>query len=632
MFFLRSIELINFVTHKKSFIDFSKGGSYYIFSKFNGSGKSLIFDAISWGLFGKTIRGGHADKIIGKFENRTLVTQIWYSDSDDKYYRICRYRNDPDFKNRVILDESIDNKKWTTLEKETKTDTDIYIQRLFKIDYDLFISSVVLRKPKHFPSFCEAKDSQRKDVLTGILNLSWIDEALKKAKNDFKVLKEEMYESKKLIEVNKALLQESNKLISDFKNQYKIFEDNKVKDIKVLNIKITEATKKIDLSEDRRKINDLYLQKEKYSTEFKERRSLLSDKLKKLMLLQKLLRDKKDKLSNKSNEAFFKLNSSRDLLKKNNSKSEVCEFCGSKIDLSKIENINKQITIDIKNLAGRYNKIEELRKINIDKFSKISSKVISVEEEIRSIQLKQSETTHKIDKEIGLLESNIKFNNSSETKFLTDRIEFIKKLKNPMKKNIAKTNRDITRYSNELVLRKKEFIVLKKKYDDCIYASEVFGNSGLKNDILTKTISILEHKINSVLKKLTEGDIFVSIDNKVSRGSFDHIKIIIQDSKKDKPLEYELWSGGEQTRIRFAIEYSINSILESPINIMIIDEGFDDMDPDGIQRVVDFLKEEKQRNILFVSNRPDMRSMFKNFIEVKVKGEVSSVEQPRTDR
>ena len=56
---ITSVELGNFLSHKKSEINFDNGVTVFIGE--NGSGKSSVIDGITFSLFGKTTRGNEED-------------------------------------------------------------------------------------------------------------------------------------------------------------------------------------------------------------------------------------------------------------------------------------------------------------------------------------------------------------------------------------------------------------------------------------------------------------------------------------------------------------------------------------------------------------------------------------------
>ena len=72
---LLSVRLKNFVLYKDETFDFTTPGHYFLYGKnldvngfkSNGTGKTLLFDAVTWCLYGKTIRGASHDEIIGGF-------------------------------------------------------------------------------------------------------------------------------------------------------------------------------------------------------------------------------------------------------------------------------------------------------------------------------------------------------------------------------------------------------------------------------------------------------------------------------------------------------------------------------------------------------------------------------------
>ncbi len=244
---LKSTRIFNFVTHHKTEIDFSKPGSYCIYSSDNGAGKSLILDTLPWVLWGKTIRGGSADTIIGPFAPYTLVEQIWWDGK--QFLKIIRYRKHPKYKNSVLIFFG-DGKDWKEdSSKETRKDTDKYISSLFKMDYDLFISSVLITKPRSELNFCESKDTKRKEVLTNLLNLNWIASSLERAKEHKHKLEKELQKEKAGKGLKVWEKENYENLLVDLKQNSKDFKNDIQKQLRSLEYldgeKITPITFKM---------------------------------------------------------------------------------------------------------------------------------------------------------------------------------------------------------------------------------------------------------------------------------------------------------------------------------------------------------------------------------------------------
>lgn len=615
-------EMCNFVTHKKTKIDFSKMNSVYIYGENrdnksmtkNGCGKSLILDAICWCLTGKTIRGGAADSIIGQFMKYAYGIQVWKN--ENRYLKIQRYRKHPKHRNRAFIYSSEDGASWTEdLSKETVGDTDLYLQKLFGVDHSLFVAGVPLTKPHQSLDFCEAKDTKRKEVLTNLLNLSWIDEAKEKAKSelnshntDLKELTSELeYSDESFINLNKEY-EEAISKSSGFKESIDLEINKRLDEIK----KIRSVNKKnySALISKYEKIKNVYLMKHKVLEKLNDESITMRSKIENILQGVEKLESEVKVLERKklSNE------------KKDFIEGDLCEECGSSYHKKNIHILLNAINESIKKLKHEIkfqyvlstemiNKREKLIS-KIDKYSKYKmSNISNIDDKINVFKEKMIQQKHDL-KDVSRLKKEI-----SELKARNNPwLEIENKKLMRMKKIDSKVDKIKT-----LIKKTKTSI----KYAEA--AVEAYGNSGIKNDIISSKIQLLEEKINYYLAKIADGDIFIKLTNKVRHGQSERIGIIIQDGKKKNPLDYLYWSGGERCRIKFAVEWAINSIMEAPINLLFIDEGFDNLDPSGIKIILDMMREEKKR-VICISNLSSMKNIFNDSIKVVLENQTSRVE------
>ena len=84
---LKSIRLYNFVSHADTKLSLDPNTAYAI-NGVNGVGKTLLFDGLTWSLYGKTLRDFPIDVLLGKFDKNSFVTTVWKNKKDS--YRITR--------------------------------------------------------------------------------------------------------------------------------------------------------------------------------------------------------------------------------------------------------------------------------------------------------------------------------------------------------------------------------------------------------------------------------------------------------------------------------------------------------------------------------------------------------------
>ncbi len=309
----------------------------------------------------------------------------------------------------------------------------------------------------------------------------------------------------------------------------------------------------------------------------------------------------------------------------NNNHNEICNHCGAEYNKSNIQKLK--------------NRMLELKEVYVKEKTRLTNECVgiirsineknNISEEMRSkISKREKELKDFEDRCIHLQRDRIEYKKYVEEQKSRDKLTLeIKNKKNPFIKKMKLVKKKLIISKQELAKISSRIILLNKKIKDSEYAIEAFGNSGIKNDIISTKIDLLEEKINYYLSKISNGNIYVQLDNKVQRGQGERIGIMIQDSKKTKPLDYNEWSGGEKTKIRFAVEWAINSILESNIDLLIVDEGFDFLSEIGIKAIMDVMKQETQKKIISVSNVVEMKEMFKNKIVVELKDNCSHVTQ-----
>lgn len=635
---LLSTELFNFVTHKHSRVDWSKEGSYYIYAENldnksmngNGSGKSLLLDGISWVQSGCMIRGGAAEGVIGNFAKHTHAVNIWKD--DDRYIKIERFRKHPTHKNKAFIHFSDAPDKWPSdldkdnAAKETVGETDDYISKLFKSDYDLFISGNVITKPRQELNFCEAKDTKRKEVLTNLLNLNWIDEAREIAKKEKNIIDTKMTKLDIKHTSEKHIYDDLKETLVDFRNERKTFETERRYQIAVAEDAMKHAvkapsSKKILRTDGRiKKLRSLH-------EIAKKRASIISD----LMRTQSVLYEKNERVVLDLDALLTEmLGIEKKILKIKKlefSNGDICDHCGSEFSKKNHEILLQKYARDIGKNMGKQVKLEN-EKLVIERKIKTVIEQVTILESKKSINYYEDKIETAYSEIETLKIQREKYNNEKERiSTLRKHVENLKAQISPWGSKINKTKVKLRTARTALVEAGGESKMLRKQLEDVEYAITAYGNSGIKNDIISSKIVLLEERINHYLTKITDGDITVQLDNKLQHGQTERIGIMIQDSKKRKPLDYSMWSGGEKTRIRFSIEWAINSIMESPINLLIVDEGFDDVDSVGIKRIVEVMRNEKSKKVIVISNRSDMKNIFNNSIKVVLENECSRVEK-----
>jgi exonuclease SbcC len=148
----------------------------------NGNGKSAIFDAITWALWGKSRAKNDDDLIhLGQSEMEIELEFI----SGEQRYRVLRKHAKKPSKARAgqtILELQIAiNGVFRPISANSLLETQQKVIEPLNLDYETFKNSAFLRQG-HADEFSIKRPGERKEILTNILGLSHYDELARRAK------------------------------------------------------------------------------------------------------------------------------------------------------------------------------------------------------------------------------------------------------------------------------------------------------------------------------------------------------------------------------------------------------------------------------------------------------------------
>ncbi len=163
---------------------------------------------------------------------------------------------------------------------------------------------------------------------------------------------------------------------------------------------------------------------------------------------------------------------------------------------------------------------------------------------------------------------------------------------------------------------------------------EACGRKGVQALLIEHALPEIEEHANSLLDRLTGGDMRVSFETQRQLKSRDEttetLDISIRDSHGERP--YENYSGGEQFRVNFAIRLALSQVLAqragAKLRTLVIDEGFGSQDPQGRQRLVEAINTVQSDFdcILVITHIDELRDAFPARIVVE-KGDRGSTVQ-----
>lgn len=187
------IFLSNFMGHRLTDIDCTQFQSVLIVAanrndsrESNGLGKTTIFRAIEYALFGKA--PANLDKIVRDGCDKCEV--IFEFEVNGGVYRVTRTRNKKTSKSEVFLAQKI-NDKWEDVSQKTPSQTEAELAKLIKITHVAFCHSVFFAQAD-LEGLSSGSASDRKAILKEALQLAIYTKYEKVAKEKVSVLQKEL--------------------------------------------------------------------------------------------------------------------------------------------------------------------------------------------------------------------------------------------------------------------------------------------------------------------------------------------------------------------------------------------------------------------------------------------------------
>jgi exonuclease SbcC len=532
---LKSLRLKNFRKFKESLLEFPDGVTAVV--GLNGAGKSTIFEAIAWVLYGAVAARTSADQI--KRENAEdkdpCRVELEFIFAEDKY-RIVR----------EMTGKSLTTSATATVnEKLVANGAEIvsnFIQKKLGMDFKSFYTSI-FAKQKELNALSSMNPSERRPLILRMLGINALDEIVVEIRSDIKSKKtliekleldlldehgenkienynnkkkeseekfEKIIESTKLVKKNISTLEKKLELIRkecderkiDYEQIFKIKEqldekkilfDKKKRlfdEIKTLHLKIEKRQEKINI--EKSKLNKF--EKIEQDLKFLEKRQFENNK-KSETLLKKI--EQKKTIINQIKEDVDKLKAKKSTIERMGSSAK-CPTCDRVLG----NQYNKLLIDYDKEIEEKNSKIKSLQ----NDCSKIETEYNSFSKEIEALQRKNNYLHKKsIEREkINTILSNISQEVEKELKELdSKKTDFTK---------ISTIEFDEKKY----ITIKEKIDVLYKKYQLKLDELNEIRNSlekikidlerkeGEKN-LINQQIKNLQHIIenqNKIIKKI----------------------------------------------------------------------------------------------------------------------------------
>lgn len=513
----------------------------------NGEGKSSIFSALVWCLYGKNIKGVsdvNTWKEIQPDDYRGTYTDVYFQRGED-IYKIIRCQKFKDYledgakgNDRLILlknAEMVDIKGKLNIQEE--------INKAIGMTYSLFMNSIMFGQG--LKRLIQESNSDKKKLFEEIFNLEYLNIAKGIA-----------------IEGRTDILSEINQIENKSKILKSQLEDNKATYRK---LKVQERNFKSDIISQRK---ELKKQRLKLTEELTEKQKGISEEV-------------DQSLPNKIN------NTKKNIIEVQESLKEAKTISNQSLD-EVVEDIIK--LLENKKYNTAINKLRRIRDtfISIDKYQeeleRLRERLYSLNQTERDYKGLKSECDY-LARDIAEIDN--KLNNLKIEKARVISPEYKKKIKD-IRMRLRKVDEDY--HNKDLELKDYDWLV-----------SDPLSNNGIKSYLFDSSLEML----NNTLASYTETLGFkIEFNLDLSSTRKDFVTLIERDKHI---IEYDELSGGEKTLVNLAMAFAMHEALTATkgINILFLDEVFDALSSDNIELVCSLIRKVSQGKTLFIISHLD---------------------------
>lgn len=552
----------------------------------NGSGKSTIFEALLWCLFGKTLRGLSADAVVSKKKGKDCRVTLLMQTEDGTACSVMRTRRDSEHKNYLRL--LVGDKDMTCSDSSA---TQEEINKLLGTTYETFVNSVVFGQGvmKHFASMT---DKEQKSIMDKLIGVEGISAAFLKAKEETKRITAEL-ESLDIEESQAALERESADLEG-------LLEASAA----------WEGKNKTAIHEAKRELADA-----EAATVFAVVDPTVYQEAK-LKVLQ--ARAAAATAVARNLDAASALRTAGVRYNKAQKGGADCEYCGGQVS------------------AAHYESHLEECKVEFQKADMLQGETSKAVEEANAAVRAASKVVEAFDEEIEEYEEG---RVAREVKIgtLKNRLEDLTKASNPYEAQIAKAKARVEELTVALRLDKAKAAVIKGDLEVATFVQAMFSDKGgeappLKGCLLDNVVPFLNNKVSEYCSMLTGNAVAVEfssrreLKNEESRDEFS-----VNVTNALGTTSYEAASGGEKRKIDVCIALALQALSaargKSGINVAFYDEVFEGLDDAAVDKVMELLiAEQKGKDSLFViTHLSSLKSQFPRRIRVVKKDGVSRI-------
>ena len=567
----------------------------------NETGKSTIFNALTWCLYGlyPAVNGKIGDGVVNPSVGNNCLVETPIIKSDRIVY-VSRTRKHEIYKNQLFIKTKFtdgnEEEEIFDLGLKNNDASNKAIENIIGMDYQTFLRSHYFAQTGIEPFGLMTDRELKEFFLNKLLDLSWIKSAHESAKKDLNDKEKELQIEEISLENNKAKLIEIESRIED----YKIKEEEWL------------GNKKIKVDSLKEEINDFYKQKQMIVDKEEE----IKKKIKEIHLEMSMLTDGMDwdavisKIDGKKRPIINNMAKYKNIIESfptqkemkvklneiNDKIGENCSECGSVITKDHLPHLKSFLLSELRNqnkkrrelkplLISAENELKsldlEVKAINTKKERNAEKSADYRESKAKLQSLLDVTDVSKIERDILRGEKDLVKLESEISQFT----EMIKKEEN----DLMNTNKDVSEKNINIDSLEKEIININ-------FWIKAFSSQGIQSFVLDGVTQIINRYIAGYMMSLSDGRIQASLNtvNRLKSGEYRE-KFKLNINNMDGGSFYASLSGGARKRVDIATSLAISdfkrSLSGSELKFLVFDESTSGMDSFWQNRFIEMILE-----------------------------------------
>jgi DNA repair exonuclease SbcCD ATPase subunit len=568
MIIFKTVRWKNFLSTGNAFTEINLlGNKSTLIVGHNGSGKSTMLDAISFGLFGKPHRSINKPQLVNSINNKSCIVEVEFSVGQNNY-KIIRGIKPQVFeiwKNDTMINQSSHAKEYQK----------ILEQNILKLNHKCFHQVVVLGSSSFIP-FMQLAASHRREVIEDLLDINVFSKMNIILRDRVNSLKDKIKDISYNIDLSKNKIDTQQKYIKDVKS---------LTDQALASKKEKIDSNYIQIQELQSTNTNLSAEVESVQPKIEEEVNKLHDK--KQSLLQYTAQFKQQMATVVKDAKFYEENVK-------------CPTCSQDID----EDFRTE------KLTSAKDKAKELKSA-MDRATTESTSIES------SLSIANESLT-----EIRNKQHNIHSNNQSISRLQNEIRDLEADLTGSAVADLEAAQKDLNKYNDERNSLLEDKFKLSDEYSYNQVMSEMLKDTGIKTKIIKQYLPVINKLVNQYLQVL---DFFVHFDLDESFSE------TIRSRHRDEFTYQSFSEGEKQRidlALLFTWRQIAKMKNSVATNLLILDETFDSsLDHEGVDNLLKILYTlGDNTNIFVISHKGEiLDGKFNSKIEFKKEKNFSKI-------